>query len=48
MPLGSLVVREESGYVSFFSRLLRPHEHYLPFWKEVGLGGRGRVHFSAA
>ena len=33
--MGSLVLKEESGYRAFFHHLIRPHEHYLPVWKEV-------------
>lgn len=30
---GMLVFREESGYRSFYHRLLRPFVHYVPFWR---------------
>jgi hypothetical protein len=33
MALGSLVLKEESGYRSFFHRLLQPFVHYVPFWR---------------
>ncbi|PNW78714.1 hypothetical protein CHLRE_09g387652v5 [Chlamydomonas reinhardtii] len=33
LVLGSLVLKEESGYRAFFHHLIKPHEHYLPFWK---------------
>lgn len=32
LPLGSLVFKDESGYRTFYSHLLKPHVHYLPFW----------------
>ena len=35
LVMGSLVLKEESGYRAFFHHLIRPHEHYLPVWKEV-------------
>ncbi|KAG2496588.1 hypothetical protein HYH03_005410 [Edaphochlamys debaryana] len=35
LTLGSLVVKEESGLIAFYHHLLRPHEHYLPFWQQV-------------
>ena len=34
LAVGSLVFKEESGYRSFFHRLLRPFVHYVPFWRE--------------
>ena len=42
MTLGSLIFKEESGYYSFYHRLLRPlggsgdasEGHYLPVWKQ--------------
>ncbi|MEW5314057.1 MAG: hypothetical protein WDW38_005581 [Sanguina aurantia] len=30
--LNSLVFKEESGYYAFYHRLIRPYQHYLPFW----------------
>ncbi|GIL62973.1 hypothetical protein Vafri_17137 [Volvox africanus] len=33
MVLGSLVVKEESGYEAFFHHIIQPYKHYLPFWK---------------
>lgn len=33
--LGSLVFKEESGYIGYFYHLLKPNEHYLPVWREV-------------
>ncbi|KAG2485477.1 hypothetical protein HYH03_015752 [Edaphochlamys debaryana] len=32
MPLRSLILKEESGYHSFYYHLLRPYEHYVPVW----------------
>ena len=32
LAVGSLVFLEQSGYRSFFHRLLRPFQHYVPFW----------------
>ncbi|KAG2495878.1 hypothetical protein HYH03_006116 [Edaphochlamys debaryana] len=32
LALGGMVVKEESGYRSFYYPLLRPNEHYVPFW----------------
>lgn len=34
LALGNLVFLEESGYRSFFMRLLKPFVHYVPFWRE--------------
>ena len=34
LALGSLVIKEESGLRSLLSPLLRPFEHYVPFWRE--------------
>ena len=33
LPLGSLIMKEQSGYRSFFHRLLVPFEHYVPYWR---------------
>ncbi|GFR44982.1 hypothetical protein Agub_g6256, partial [Astrephomene gubernaculifera] len=33
LTLGSLVMKEESGYQAFYHHLLRPNEHYIPVWK---------------
>ncbi|KXZ41246.1 hypothetical protein GPECTOR_608g690 [Gonium pectorale] len=33
LTLGSLVLKEESGYVAYYHHLLRPYEHYVPVWK---------------
>ena len=33
LPLGSLIFKEQSGYRSFFHRLLVPYEHYVPYWR---------------
>uniref|UniRef100_A0A7S0WR46 Glycosyl transferase CAP10 domain-containing protein n=1 Tax=Chlamydomonas leiostraca TaxID=1034604 RepID=A0A7S0WR46_9CHLO len=35
LHLRSLVIREESGYRAYFYRLLKPREHYIPFWKDT-------------
>ena len=34
LPLGSVVLKEESGYRGFYHHLLKPYEHFIPFWKE--------------
>lgn len=34
LALGCLAFKEESGYRSFFSRMLQPFVHYVPFWVE--------------
>ncbi len=34
LVMGSLVMKEESGYYAFFHHLLRPNEHYVPVWKQ--------------
>lgn len=34
LVMGSVVLKEESGYHSFFHHLLKPHQHYLPVWSE--------------
>ena len=34
LALGSLVLKEESGLLSFFSSLLLPFVHYVPFWRQ--------------
>mmetsp|Transcript_11697 Transcript_11697/g.25086 ORF Transcript_11697/g.25086 Transcript_11697/m.25086 type:complete len:439 (-) Transcript_11697:325-1641(-) len=34
LALGSLVLKEESGYYAFFHRLLQPYQHYVPVWKK--------------
>ncbi len=36
LPLGSLVVKEESGYYGYYHHLMKPYTHYVPFWKKVG------------
>jgi hypothetical protein len=36
LALGSLVIKEESGYQAFYHHLLQPGVHYVPFWKKVG------------
>ena len=33
LPLGSLILKESSGFRSFYHRLLAPYEHYVPFWR---------------
>ena len=33
LAVGSLVFLEQSGYRSFFHRLLKPFQHYIPFWQ---------------
>ncbi|GLC45641.1 hypothetical protein PLESTB_001789300 [Pleodorina starrii] len=33
LPLRSLVLKEESGYKTFYYHLVRPYEHYIPVWK---------------
>ena len=33
LPLGSLILKESSGFRSFYHRLLVPYEHYLPYWR---------------
>ena len=33
LSLGSLVLKEESGYRAFYHRLLQPFVHYVPFWR---------------
>ena len=35
MVMGSLILKEESGFRAFYHGLLRPYKHYLPVWKEV-------------
>ena len=32
LGLGSLVFVEQSGYRSFYHRLMQPFKHYIPFW----------------
>ncbi|GIL49769.1 hypothetical protein Vafri_6042, partial [Volvox africanus] len=32
LSLGSVVLREQSGYFAFYDKLLRKFEHYVPFW----------------
>jgi len=34
LALGSLVLKEESGFRSFYHRLLVPYQHYVPFWRQ--------------
>ena len=34
LAMGCLAIKEESGYRSFWHRLLRPYVHYVPFWKQ--------------
>ena len=34
MRLGSLVFKEASGYRAFYHRLLKPFQHYVPFWEQ--------------
>eukprot|EP00201_Polytomella_parva_P022576 CAMPEP_0175045136 /NCGR_PEP_ID=MMETSP0052_2-20121109/4226_1 /TAXON_ID=51329 ORGANISM="Polytomella parva, Strain SAG 63-3" /NCGR_SAMPLE_ID=MMETSP0052_2 /ASSEMBLY_ACC=CAM_ASM_000194 /LENGTH=535 /DNA_ID=CAMNT_0016308575 /DNA_START=356 /DNA_END=1963 /DNA_ORIENTATION=+ len=34
LPLQSVVLREMSGYDTFFTHLLQPYKHYVPFWRE--------------
>ncbi|KAG1677239.1 hypothetical protein FOA52_013438 [Chlamydomonas sp. UWO 241] len=34
LPLKAMVMKEESGYRAFYHHLLKPHVHYVPFWKE--------------
>ncbi len=36
LAMGSLVVREESGFRAFYHHLLQPGVHYVSFWKRVG------------
>ena len=33
LPLGSLILKESSGFRSFYHRLLAPYEHYVPYWR---------------
>ena len=35
LVMGSLVLKEESGYRAFYHHLIKPYEHYVPVWKEV-------------
>ncbi len=35
LALGSLTIKEESGYVAFFHHLLEPYKHYVPFYVRV-------------
>lgn len=35
LALGSLIFKEESGYYAFYHHLLKPYQHYVPFWKQV-------------
>ena len=37
MVMGSVVLKEESGYRAFFHHLMKPYEHYIPIWKEVNM-----------
>lgn len=30
LPLNSVVLREESGYRSFYHHLIMPYDHYIP------------------
>eukprot|EP00798_Chlamydomonas_sp_ICE-L_P031124 gene31124-6260_t len=32
--LGSLVFKEESGYKAYYHHLIKPYEHYIPFWNQ--------------
>ncbi|PNH12006.1 KDEL motif-containing protein 1 [Tetrabaena socialis] len=34
LTLGSLVLKEDSGYEAFYHHLLKPQEHFLPVWKQ--------------
>ncbi|GAX81868.1 hypothetical protein CEUSTIGMA_g9296.t1, partial [Chlamydomonas eustigma] len=34
LVMGSLVMKEESGYQAFYHHLMKPHVHYMPVWKE--------------
>jgi hypothetical protein len=43
LPLGSLIFKESSGYRAFYHHLLKPHEHYVPFWDKVSVGAVGRL-----
>lgn len=33
LSTSSLVLREQSGFYTFYENLLRPFEHYVPWWK---------------
>ncbi|EFJ49904.1 hypothetical protein VOLCADRAFT_89378 [Volvox carteri f. nagariensis] len=33
LTLGSLVMKEESGYMAFYHHLLKPFEHFVPVWR---------------
>eukprot|EP00798_Chlamydomonas_sp_ICE-L_P008581 gene8581-34018_t len=33
LPLGSVIFKEESGYRGYYHHMLKPYEHYIPFWK---------------
>jgi len=35
LPLNSLLLKEESGYKTFYYHLLKPEVHYLPVWKKT-------------
>ncbi|KAG2438449.1 hypothetical protein HYH02_010904 [Chlamydomonas schloesseri] len=34
LALGSVVLREQSGYLAFYDRLLTKFVHYVPFWSQ--------------
>ncbi|PNH12007.1 KDEL motif-containing protein 1 [Tetrabaena socialis] len=36
LPLRSLILKEDSGYKTFYYHLVRPYEHYIPVWKQGG------------
>ncbi|GLI70499.1 hypothetical protein VaNZ11_015405 [Volvox africanus] len=36
LPLRSLILKEDSGYKTFYYHLVRPYEHYIPVWRQGG------------
>eukprot|EP00798_Chlamydomonas_sp_ICE-L_P003146 gene3146-13158_t len=35
MPLGSLIFKNESAYCAVYHHLIKPYEHYIPFWERT-------------
>jgi hypothetical protein len=35
LPMGSLIFKQDSAYFSYYSHLLQPFKHYVPFWQQV-------------
>eukprot|EP00198_Chlamydomonas_reinhardtii_P007163 XP_001696499.1 predicted protein [Chlamydomonas reinhardtii] len=33
LPMGGVVLREESGYFGYYHQAMQPRQHYLPWWR---------------